>query len=174
MRVLGIDPGLSRCGYGVVDSGPGAGERIVSAGLIQTAPSAPLGERLTEFLSEMTSLLEDYRPDVVVVERILFRKNAKTAFGVVQAVGLVHLACHQAGVAVLEYSAAEVKLAVAGHGAASKFQVQRMVQLIGDLPSAPEPPDVADAVALALCHLANMRGGGAARAASRDPLAQAD
>ncbi|MDA8103186.1 MAG: crossover junction endodeoxyribonuclease RuvC [Nitrospiraceae bacterium] len=174
MRVLGIDPGLSRCGYGVVDSGPGAGDRIVSAGLIQTAPSAPLGERLAEFLSEMTSLISDYRPDVAVVERILFRKNAKTAFGVVQVVGLVHLACHQGGVAVREYSAAEVKLAVAGHGAASKFQVQRMVQLIGDLPSAPEPPDVADAVALALCHLANMRGGGGARAVSREPFPQAD
>ena len=174
MRVLGIDPGLSRCGYGVVDSGPGAGDRIISAGLIQTAPSAPLGERLAEFLLEITSLIDDYRPDVVVVERILFRKNAKTAFGVAQAVGLVHLACHRAAVAVLEYSAAEVKLAVAGHGAASKFQVQRMVQLIGDLQSAPEPPDVADAVALALCHLANMRGGGAARAAPRAPSAHSD
>ncbi len=174
MRVLGIDPGLSRCGYGVVDSLPLAAEHIVSAGLIQTAPSAPLGERLSEFFTEIAALIGDYRPDVVVVERILFRKNAKTAFGVVQAVGLVHLACHQAGVAVLEYSAAEVKLAVAGHGAASKFQVQRMVQIIGDLPSAPEPPDVADAVALALCHLANMRGGGAARTTAPAPLPQVD
>ncbi len=132
---------------------------LISGGLIQTSPQAPLGERLKVFLEDISGLLGEFQPDVVAIERILFRKNAKTAFGVSQAVGIVHLACFDFGVTVVEYSAAEVKLAVAGHGSASKYQVQRMVQLLGNLDELPKPPDVADAVALALCHLARSRGG---------------
>ena len=163
MLVIGIDPGLSRCGYGVVtDSGANigrSGSELLSAGLIETSPQSPLGERLKLFLEDISELIAYYRPEVVALERILFRKNAKTAFGVSQAVGLVHLAAFAANVTVVEYSAAEVKLAVTGHGAASKYQVQRMVQLLGDLPEMPRPPDVADAVALAYCHVASARGG---------------
>ena len=132
---------------------------LLSGGLIQTSPDSVLGERLKIFLEDITGLLLEFKPDVVAIERILFRKNAKTAFAVGQAVGLVHLACFDRGVTLVEYSAAEVKLAVAGHGSASKYQVQRMVQLLGNLPQMPEPPDVADAVALAFCHIAKARGG---------------
>lgn len=162
--VVGIDPGLSRCGYGVVsdarESAGRSGTTFISAGLISTPPEAPLGERLHIFSSDIAGILAEFKPDIVAIERILFRKNAKTAFGVGQAVGLIHLACFDAGTPLVEYSAAEVKLAVAGHGAATKFQMQRMVQLLMDLEEIPKPPDVADAIALGLCHIAKVKGGG--------------
>lgn len=162
--VVGIDPGLSRCGYGVVSdkiqSAGRSGATFISGGVITTPPDAPLGERLRVFANDIFGLLAEFKPDVVAIERILFRKNAKTAFGVAQAVGLIHMICYDATIPVIEYSAAEVKLAVAGHGGASKFQVQRMVQLLIDLGKLPEPPDVADAIALGLCHIAKMKGSG--------------
>ncbi|CAG4930085.1 MULTISPECIES: crossover junction endodeoxyribonuclease RuvC [Acidithrix] len=165
MRVLGIDPGLSRCGYGVVQNNPASsiqpGVDMISGGVIVTDHKDILGHRLSVFHGDFVSLLDDFSPDVVAIERILFRKNAKTAFGVGQAVGLVHMCCYQRGVPVVEYSAAEVKLAVAGHGSASKYQVQRMIQLLANLDEMPNPPDVADALALGMCHLANVSGGGA-------------
>ncbi|MDA8278757.1 MAG: crossover junction endodeoxyribonuclease RuvC [Actinomycetota bacterium] len=162
--VLGIDPGLSRCGYGVVESSKGGqmaqmGARLISGGILTTTPDSTLGERLSIFLADIGELLDEFRPNVVAIERILFRKNAKTAFSVGQAVGLVHMATYQRSITVVEYSAAEVKLAVAGHGSATKFQVQRMIQLLANLDYIPSPPDVADAIALGLCHLAKVRGG---------------
>jgi crossover junction endodeoxyribonuclease RuvC len=151
--VLGIDPGLSRCGYGAVRRERGV-SRAVSAGVITTPPGDPLPQRLRALLAELRQLLVELAPDVVVVERVLFQANARTAMSVGQASGMALVAAAENGCPVVQYSPNEVKQSVAGYGAATKEQVQRMVQSLLSLPERPRPPDVADALALALCHLA--------------------
>jgi crossover junction endodeoxyribonuclease RuvC len=160
---LGIDPGLSRCGYGAVH---GQGGRLAAAafGHLTTPPGDPLSERLAALWDELTRLLEQLRPDVMVVERVLFQVNARTAMAVGQASGLALAAAARAGCPVVQYSPNEVKLAVAGYGSASKDQVQRMVQVLLGLPEPPRPADRADALALAICHLS---GAGLRAAAAR-------
>jgi crossover junction endodeoxyribonuclease RuvC len=152
--VLGIDPGLSRCGYGAVRREPGRAPEAVVAGVITSPASDPLPQRLSALLREMRALLGELRPDCVVVERVLFQANARTAMSVGQACGVALLAAAEAGLPVTQYSPNEVKQAVAGYGAATKEQMQRMVQAQLSLPERPRPPDAADALALALCHLA--------------------
>jgi crossover junction endodeoxyribonuclease RuvC len=154
MFVMGIDPGLSRCGYGAVRQEKGEPVAVVS-GVITTPPSNPLADRLAELLRELRSLFSRLSPDVVVVERVLFQANARTAMSVGQASGLALAAAAEAGIQVAQYSPNEVKQAVTGWGSAGKEQVQRMVQVLLDLPEKPSPPDRADALALALCHLAS-------------------
>jgi crossover junction endodeoxyribonuclease RuvC len=127
---------------------------VVSSGVISTAPSAELPSRLAELLVALRDLLERTVPDVVVVERVLFQANARTAMSVGQASGLALVASAERGVPVVQYSPNEVKLAVTGWGGANKEQVQRMVQALLHLPEKPSPPDRADALALAICHLA--------------------
>jgi crossover junction endodeoxyribonuclease RuvC len=153
MFVLGIDPGLSRCGYGCVEAN-GRGGRATAVGVLSTAPSDPLPDRLAALDRELRALLADLRPDAVAVERLFFQVNARTAMAVGQASGLVLAAAAQAGCQVAQYTPNEVKQAVAGYGSAPKEQVQRMVQALLGLPELPRPPDAADALALALCHLA--------------------
>jgi len=150
---LGIDPGVSRCGYGLVGR-DGAGYRAVVAGVITTPPADPLPERLASLLAELTALIDEHRPHVVVVERVFFQTNVRTAMSVGQASGLALAAAATAGCQVVQYTSNEVKSSVTGYGAATKEQVQRMVQTLLALPERPHPPDVADALALALCHLA--------------------
>jgi crossover junction endodeoxyribonuclease RuvC len=154
--VLGIDPGLSRCGYGAVRRvGSGReGLRAEAAGVLTTAPSEPLPLRLAALNGELRALIGELRPDVVVVERLLFQTNARTAMAVGQASGLVLAAAAEAGCGVVQYSPNEVKQAVTGYGAAPKEQVQRMVQALLGLGERPRPADTADALALAICHLA--------------------
>ncbi len=168
MFVVGIDPGLSRCGYGAVRQDKGEPVAVVS-GVITTPTSNPLAERLAELLRELRQLMTRLTPDVVVVERVLFQANAKTAMSVGQASGLALVAAAESGIPVVQYSPNEVKQAVTGWGNAGKDQVQRMVQVLLDLPEKPCPPDRADALALALCHLASAplaRAAAAALAAS--------
>ncbi len=153
MFVLGIDPGVSRCGYGCVER-TGAGTRAVAAGVITTPPSDPLPQRLAVIDAELRALLAEFQPRVVSVERVFFQVNARTAMSVGQASGLVLAAAAQAGCEVVQYTPNEVKQAVAGYGSAPKEQVQRMVQALLGLAEVPSPPDAADALALALCHLA--------------------
>jgi crossover junction endodeoxyribonuclease RuvC len=157
MFVLGIDPGVSRCGYGCVRREPGGGGdpafRAVCAGAITTAPADPLPARLAELARELGDLVSQVAPDVVVVERVFFQVNARTAMSVGQASGLALVAAAQAGCEVAQYTANEVKQAVTGYGAAGKDQVQRMVAALCGLPGHPRPPDAADALALAICHL---------------------
>jgi crossover junction endodeoxyribonuclease RuvC len=155
MFVLGIDPGVSRCGYGAVRRArAGAPFEAVRAGVITTPVADPLPDRLASLAFELRSLLDELRPDVVVVERVFFQTNVRTAMSVGQASGLALAAASAAGCEVAQYTANEVKLAVAGYGAATKDQVQRMVQSLLRLADKPKPPDAADALALALCHLA--------------------
>jgi len=157
MYVLGIDPGLTRCGYGCVDERSGQ-QRAFAAGLITTPVDMSLPQRLALLRKELVSLMHELKPDAVVVERVLFQTNAMTAMSVGQASGLALATAAESNVEVAEYSSNEVKLAIAGYGAATKAQVQEMVTRLLGLGEIPRPPDVADALALAVCHLAMIRG----------------
>ena len=151
MFVLGIDPGLTRCGYGAVLR-QGHVLRAVSAGVLTTAPTSPLPERLAQLQAGLRALVAELAPTAVAVERVFFQVNARTAMSVGQASGLALAEAWAAGCEVAQYTSNEVKQAVAGYGAAPKEQVQRMVQAQLGLVSRPRPPDAADALALALCH----------------------
>ena len=153
MFVLGVDPGLSRCGYCCLD-GTARSARPVALGVITTPPGDPVPRRLAELLAEMRGLLDECRPAVVAIERVLFQSNVQTAMSVGQASGVVMAEAASRGIAVVEYSPNQVKEAVAGHGAAGKEQVTRMVQTLLGLDRPPRPADAADAAAIALCHLA--------------------
>lgn len=163
--VVGIDPGLSRCGYGAVASGAG-GLSARAIGVIRTAPTDPLPERLAELQLELRALFAELQPDVVAVERIFFQNNVRTAMSVGQASGLAMAEAIAAGCQVAQYSPNEVKLAVTGDGAADKQQVQMMVQRLLGLAAPPKPADAADAAALALCHLAHAPAQARIRAAT--------
>ncbi len=150
--VLGIDPGVSRCGYGAVTEQGG----VLSAsacGVIRTPASMPLPERLAALEAELEALMVEVRPGAVAVERVFFQVNVRTAMAVGQASGLALAVAARAGVAVSQYTPNEVKQAVAGYGSAPKAQVQAMVARLLRLPEVPRPPDAADALALAICHL---------------------
>lgn len=157
--VLGVDPGLSRCGYAVV--APGRRRRGVASaqaralGVIRTSPDHETPQRLAELKHELTALIDDYRPAVIAVERIFFQNNIRTAVGVAQASGLALVLGAERGIIVAQYSPSEVKSVVAGDGRADKSQVQTMVQTLLGLERPPRPADAADAAALALCHLAH-------------------
>lgn len=158
MFVLGIDPGLSRCGYGLVGRTGDRGARLAAsaAGVIETDPGAPLHERLWVVQQEIRSLMAELRPAAVAVERVFFQVNARTAMSVGQASGLALAAAAEAGCEVVQYTSNEVKQALVGYGSATKDQVQRMVATVLGLADVPRPPDVADALALAVCHLTTL------------------
>jgi crossover junction endodeoxyribonuclease RuvC len=151
--VLGIDPGLTRCGYSVVE-GDGRRARAVALGVLTTPPSDPLPTRLADLQRDLRALLVEFTPAVVAVERVLFQVNVRTAMSVGQASGIAMAEAAAAGCEVVQYSPNQIKEAVAGYGGAGKEQVQRMVQTLLALPTLPHPPDAADAAALALTHLA--------------------
>ncbi len=154
MFVLGVDPGLSRCGYGLVCRSEGdSALRATAAGVIETDPGAPLAQRLLILHTELRALVAELGPQAVVVERVFFQVNAKTAMSVGQASGLALLAAAEAGCEVAQYTSNEVKQGLVGYGAATKEQVQRMVAQVLGLQAVDGPPDVADALALAVCHL---------------------
>ncbi|HEY3942790.1 MAG TPA: crossover junction endodeoxyribonuclease RuvC [Acidimicrobiales bacterium] len=158
MFVLGIDPGLSRCGYGLVRRADDRNRSLeaVAAGVIETDPDMALPARLWAVQREVQSLLEEFQPAVVAVERVFFQVNVKTAMSVGQASGLALAAAAASGCAVVEYTSNEVKQALVGYGSATKAQVQRMVAQVLGLAAPPRPPDAADALALAACHLTTM------------------
>lgn len=152
--VLGIDPGLTRCGYAVVEAAAGRGVTALGLGVIRTPPASQLPQRLAELRSELARLIVEFRPQVVAVEHVFFQVNVRTAMSVGQASGLALAEAAAAGCVVVQYTPNQVKNAVAGWGGAGKLQVQKMVQARLGLAAIPEPPDAADAAALALCHLA--------------------
>ncbi len=154
MFVLGIDPGLSRCGYGVLEV---TDRRPVprAIGVLKTPHTAPIPERLAGLQRELRRLIAEFQPSVVAIERVFFQVNVQTAIGVAQAAGLAMAEGAASGAQVVEYTPNQVKEAVAGWGAAPKEQMQRMVQSLLGLSAPPKPADAADAVAVALCHLAH-------------------
>ena len=154
MLVMGIDPGLSRCGYGVVRQ-KGRATEAVAAGIIRTDKDDPVPQRLYELHGELAELMEAYHPDAVAIEQVLFQVNVRTAMGVGQASGVAMIAGVGAGAKVFEYSPTQIKKAVTGWGGADKEQMGRMVQTLLSLPQPLKPVDAADAMAVALCHLAH-------------------
>jgi crossover junction endodeoxyribonuclease RuvC len=152
--VLGLDPGLSRCGYAVVEARARGEARAVAIGVLTTPTTREVPERLAELARDLRALLDEHRPRAVAVERVLFQVNVRTAMAVGQASGVAMAEAAQRGCTVVQYSPNEVKQAVTGYGAAPKEQVQRMVQSLLGLADVPSPPDAADAAALALCHIA--------------------
>jgi crossover junction endodeoxyribonuclease RuvC len=159
MFVLGIDPGLTRCGYGLVEGSFEGLEsfRAVRAGVVETDPSTPVERRLSQLLVELRTLLEETTPDAVVVERVFYQTNAKTAIPVAQASGVAVALAGAADLPVRQFTAQQVKLAVTGYGAASKLQVQGMVARLCGLAEIPKPADAADALALAITYFMMVR-----------------
>jgi crossover junction endodeoxyribonuclease RuvC len=153
--VLGVDPGLSRCGYAVVEPLGRNKARAVALGVIRTPVEAEVPARLAELQRELGALMVEYRPVAVAVERLFFQNNVRTAVGVAQASGIALAEAAGRGAAVVQYSPSAVKSVVAGDGKADKAQVQAMVQMLLGLDKPPKPADAADAAALALCHLAH-------------------
>lgn len=156
MFVLGVDPGLSRCGYGVVQR-KGRKETAIAAGVIETPTEMETPYRLTLLRDEIRELITDYQPDVVAIERVLFQHNVATAISVGQAIGIVMTEGISAGCRVVEFSPNEVKQTVAGHGGASKEEMEQMVRMLLDIKTPLQPVDAADALALALCFIARQR-----------------
>ena len=153
-RVLGIDPGLTRCGYAVIDARGATDVTAVALGVIRTSASEPLPQRLATLRAELATLIAQFEPAAVAVEHVFFQVNVRTAMSVGQASGLALAEAARAGCEVAQYTPNQVKDAIAGWGAAPKAQVQKMVQLRLGLAEPPHPADAADAAALALCHLA--------------------
>ncbi|HEV7823840.1 MAG TPA: crossover junction endodeoxyribonuclease RuvC [Mycobacteriales bacterium] len=153
MRVLGVDPGLTRCGIGVVDGGPGGKCRMVAVGVVRTPPDADIGARLLALDEAFTEAVAVHRPDVVAVERVFSQQNVRTVMGTAQAGAVALVVAARAGIPVAMHTPSEVKAAVTGNGRADKAQVTMMVTRLLGLAVAPKPADAADALALAICHL---------------------
>lgn len=150
MRILGIDPGTARLGYGVIDADDDY--VAVAFGTLETGASDAMADRLLQIHIALANLIGQTDPDVVVIEQLFFSRNVTTAIAVGQARGVAMLAAAQAGLAVVEYTPAEIKQAISGYGNADKHQVQAMVKILLALDEAPKPDDAADALAIALCH----------------------
>lgn len=163
LRVLGVDPGLTRCGVGVVDIDARRRASLVAVTVIRTEPGLALEQRLLTIGTELAALLDEHRPQVVALERVFAQHNVRTVMGTAQASGVVLHAAAARGLAVTLHTPTEVKAAVTGHGGADKRQVTAMVQRILRLDAPPRPADAADALALAICH--GWRGAPAALAA---------
>ena len=164
MRVLGIDPGLTRCGIGIVDSTGPQKLEMVGVGVIKTDPDAPLELRLFELEKEIQVWIKKFKPDVIAVERVFSHLNVKTAMATGQATGVALLLAAKAGIPVVMHTPSEVKAAVTGSGRADKKQVANMVKRLLKLREIPKPVDSTDALALAICH--HWRGVGNARLAT--------
>ena len=164
MRVLGVDPGLTRCGLGVVEGDPGRPLHMVAVGHVRTSPDADIAQRLLALEATIDAWVELHRPDVVAVERVFAQHNVRTVMGTAQASGVAILAAARRGIPVVLHTPSEVKAAVTGSGRADKAQVTAMVTRLLRLTEAPKPADAADALALAICHV--WRGGAQARIAA--------
>lgn len=151
LRILGLDPGTATTGYGVVDK-IGASPKMVDYGAILTSPKKSIPDRLIDIYNDLNKIIDQYQPDVIIMERLFFAKNQTTAIAVGKACGVMQFAAAQRGLTVVEYTPMEVKQAVVGYGGAEKKQIQFMIQRILNLRELPKPDDAADALALAVCH----------------------
>ena len=168
MLVLGVDPGLTRCGFGVVAGRPGAPLRLIDHGVARTAPDLDIAARLLALEAEVERWLDRAQPDVVAVEQVFSQHNVRTVMGTAQAAAIVMATAARRGLPVVTHTPSEVKAAVTGTGRAVKGQVEAMVMRLLGLQSPPRPADAADALALAICHV--WRGGAQRR---RDAAAAA-
>jgi crossover junction endodeoxyribonuclease RuvC len=161
VRVLGIDPGLTRCGVGVVDGSVGRPLTMVDVGVIRTSASLPVADRLVSIERGLDAWIEEHRPDAVAVERVFARSDSSTIMGTAQASGIALVVAARRGLPIAMHTPSEVKAAVSGNGRADKAQVGAMVVRILRLSEPPKPADAADALALAITHL--WRGAAQAR-----------
>ena len=153
MRVLGVDPGLTRCGLGVIEGAPGSRLDLVAVRVVKTPAEAPLGERLLVVESAVDRWVHEYQPDVVAVERVFSQRNMRTVMGTAQASGVAILAAVRCGLSLNTYTPSEIKAAVTGNGRADKAQVAAMVTRLLRLAERPQPADASDALALAICEV---------------------
>jgi len=158
MRVLGVDPGLTRCGVGIVDGSVGSPISLVGVGVILTPTDAALDQRLLNLDQQLSEWINLWKPDAIAVERVFSQHNVRTVMGTGQAAGIALLLAAKAGIPVIMHTPSEVKASVTGSGRANKAQVALMVQKILNLDTLPKPVDATDALALAVCHI--WRGGG--------------
>lgn len=156
-RILGVDPGLTRCGVGVVDSGKSRQVEFVSVSVVRSAADAPLHERLLTIRDGLAAFVDEFAPDVIAIERVFAQHNVRSVMGTAQVAGLALLIAAERGLSVALHTPSEVKAAVTGYGRADKKQVTSMVTSILRLDAPPKPADAADALALAICHA--WRGG---------------
>ncbi|MBL0885738.1 crossover junction endodeoxyribonuclease RuvC [Myceligenerans indicum] len=171
MRVLGVDPGLTRCGVGVVDSLPGRRARMAGVGVIRSDADLSVDLRLLRIAEGLDEWIEAHAPDVVAVERVFAQHNVASVTGTAQAAGLAMVAAARRGIPVALHTPSEVKAAVTGSGRADKAQVTKMISRILRLDTPPKPADAADALALAVCHL--WRPAGALQGGERHELTAA-
>ncbi len=164
MRVLGVDPGLTRLGVGVVEGGPGRPLSLVEVGVIRTAAHEPIQLRLWQIEQDLIRWMDRTQPDAVAVERVFSQNNLSSVMGTAQASAVAMLVAARRGLPVALHTPTEVKAAVSGNGRADKAQVAAMVVRLLKLDKAPTPADAADALALAICHI--WRGGSSARLAA--------
>jgi crossover junction endodeoxyribonuclease RuvC len=157
VRVLGVDPGLTRCGLGVVEGTPGRPPTMIAVGVIRTPTDLDVAKRLVRIEAELEEWIVEHRPDAVAVERVFAQQNVRTVMGTAQASGVAMVVAARRGLPVALHTPSEVKAAVTGSGRAGKEQVTTMVTRILKLPERPTPADAADALALAICHI--WRGG---------------
>jgi crossover junction endodeoxyribonuclease RuvC len=161
MRVLGIDPGLTRCGLGVVDGDVGRPMTLIDVGVVRTGADLAVWDRLVSIEQGIQARIEEYAPDVVAIERVFARSDSSTIMGTAQASGIAMVAAARRGIPVALHTPSEVKAAVTGNGRADKAQVGAMVTRILRLDAIPKPADAADALALAITHI--WRGGAQAK-----------
>lgn len=147
MKILGIDPGIGICGFGLVEN-----DQALDFGVVTTVIGAPLPARLKELFEGLTEIVETSKPDVISVEKLFFSKNITTGISVAEARGIVLLVAEQHNVPVFEYTPNEIKKTLTGYGSAKKGQVQDMVKLHLNLDTRPKPDDAADALAAAITH----------------------
>ncbi|GIH46540.1 crossover junction endodeoxyribonuclease RuvC [Microbispora rosea subsp. rosea] len=179
LRVMGVDPGLTRCGLGAVEGRPGAPLSLLSVGVVRTPPDDDIGSRLVVIEAEIERWLDEIKPDAVAVERVFAQHNVRTVMGTAQASAVAIVCAARRGLPVALHTPSEVKAAITGNGNADKKQVGTMVTRLLRLDAMPKPADAADALALAICHvwrggvqhrladaLARARSGGAGPAAS--------
>ena len=153
MRVLGVDPGLTRCGVGVVDGAPGRPLHMVACGVVRTPAEEDVPHRLLQIEQGLEAWFEQYRPELVAVERVFSQHNVRTVMGTAQASAVAMLCATRRGIPVTLHTPSEVKAAVTGSGRADKDQVGAMVTRLLRLDAPPKPADAADALALAICHI---------------------
>ena len=156
MKILGIDPGIGICGFGLIETTSRANAKALDYGIITTKVRAPLPSRLKELYESLQEVFDTTKPDVVSVEKLFFSKNITTGIAVAEARGLVLLVAEQKGLPVFEYTPNEIKKTLTGYGSAKKGQIQEMVRVHLKLKDKPRPDDAADALAAAITHALNL------------------
>ncbi|MBV7412190.1 crossover junction endodeoxyribonuclease RuvC [Dermabacteraceae bacterium TAE3-ERU27] len=180
MRVLGIDPGLTRCGYGVLDAGTGRSASLVDVGVIRSEAGGAIDTRLLAISRGLSEVVERHAPDAVAIERVFAQNNLPTVMGTAQVTGVAIVIAAERGIPVALHTPSEVKAAVTGSGRADKAQIQRVMMKVLGMSTLPQPADAADALAIALTHLWRGRGSvrldasGAARTSAQSVWAEAE